>query len=120
MHRPHVDIARRTMQSHPQDSFRWTEALEFGCIPIVEDDAVGAVVNDEPSAGPHNQPHYFARMLGEEPPFPAVRQWAEASDLVRDLLGHPRALAALWEQCMQWYSGYKARIARRVSLTLLQ
>ena len=105
------------LPSHEKkDSFRWTEALEFGCIPIVEDDDFhDQPICDNHRACRHNQPHYFRNLLNSTPPFPRVVSWAQAPALLNSLLSQPSALAHLQGTCLEWYEKEKARIAHIVA-----
>jgi hypothetical protein len=99
-----------------QDSFRWAEALEQGCIPIVEDDPpLGSPLCERPMQCTHNDPNYFRRLLGESFPFLVVREWGEAPHLLRALLADPHRLHRLFEECVAWFESYKDRLGVRVA-----
>ncbi len=72
------------------DSFRIYEALECGCIPIVE-------------KGPID---YFAKFLGAHP-FPTVTSWSDAQKIIQDLQQDPLQREQLRCQCEQWWLDYK-------------
>jgi len=80
------------------ETFRVYEALEAGCIPIVE---------QRPGFD------YFTRLLGPHP-IPTITRWAEAIDLVRhmhkeDHIAHTQAM------CTSWWQDYKTRLEHRVA-----
>jgi hypothetical protein len=88
------------------DSFRLSEALECGCIPIVE-----------------NAPFdYFSRLFGESYPFPSLTSWNELTRIIRPLLAQPERLEKLRQDCYTWWINYKAKekehIAKLVELHL--
>ncbi len=72
------------------DSFRVWEALECGCIPIVEKTPID----------------YFTNFLGAHP-FLSVETWDEAPNLMHTLLEDPIALEERQKQCQQWWHNYK-------------
>ena len=80
------------------DSFRICEALECGCIPIVE-------------KTPFN---YFEKLLGKYP-FLAVNSWEEAPDLIQKLLEDPARLEALRSECYEWWLKYKETMKEEVA-----
>jgi len=75
------------------DSFRVYEALEAGCIPIVERTA---------------EFDYFAGAYGDHP-MPVIRDWAEAPSLVSAILASGQA-PALARRCHAWWIGLKAQV----------
>eukprot|EP00048_Salpingoeca_helianthica_P018033 m.240331 g.240331 ORF g.240331 m.240331 type:complete len:360 (-) comp23304_c0_seq1:26-1105(-) len=102
-----------------KDSFRLVEALEHGCIPIVEDDhELQGPLCGNPRVCAHNQPLYFQRLFGEPVPFLSLRDWAEAPSLLLPLLSDPARLAALQQQCLTWYHLYITRLGQRVAIAL--
>ncbi len=80
------------------DTARVYEALEAGCIPIVE-----------------RRPgfDYFREALGPHP-IPTVTAWAEAPALIRDLRESER-LETRRAQCHAWWRHYKANLAARLA-----
>lgn len=80
------------------ESFRVYEALEAGCIPIVE---------KRPSFD------YFTTLLGPHP-IPEVMSWMEGADLVKRL-HHENALEALRQSCAAWWDAYKPKLVRTVA-----
>jgi hypothetical protein len=94
--------------SGPQtvDTFRVWEALEAGCIPVVD------------GATPHGDALWYWRLMADElPMLPVLRDWSELPGLVRGLLRNWPALvnsyAAAWQN-------YKRQLAVRVSETIGQ
>lgn len=81
------------------DTFRLWEALELGCVPIV---------NRLPSREEYPD-GFWQNMLGEEPPFELVDEWAGIEKRM------PR-IVEFWKpkanQCMAWYKGYKRKQAK--------
>jgi hypothetical protein len=80
------------------ETFRVYEALEAGCIPIVE---------QRPGFD------YFTRLLGPHP-IPTVLEWSEAPDLARRLQVDGE-LEPLRQQCAAWWATYKPALARTLS-----
>ena len=78
------------------DSFRVTEALEAGCIPIVE------------------RSDYWQNLYGEEPPFIQVSNWAEVPYVVNALLRDPVMLEELRLRCYNWWLGTKDLVTQQV------
>jgi len=78
------------------DSFRVTEALEAGCIPIVE-------ISD-----------YWQKLYGEEPPFIQVSSWAEVPHVVNSLLRDPKLLEELRLRCYNWWLATKDLVTQQV------
>lgn len=78
------------------DSFRVYEALEAGCIPIVE-----------------RRPNfnYFAEAFGQCP-FPVILDWEDVIPLIRDLQ-EQKLTHKLLEDCSVWWSRYKSQIRER-------
>jgi len=79
------------------ETFRVYEALEAGCIPIVE-----------------RRPgfDYFTDLLGPHP-IPNVMRWREAVELVRQLQAEDR-IEALRQTCAAWWQAYKPRLAEEM------
>ncbi len=72
------------------DSFRVSEALECGCIPIVEKTPFD----------------YFQKLLGFYP-FLSVDSWEEAPLLIKRLLKNPKELERLRMESYNWWMLYK-------------
>jgi hypothetical protein len=83
------------------DSFRVYEALEAGCIPIVE---------QKPGFD------YFAELLGPYP-FPSVFHWDEAVTLVKHLLQHGLA-EPMASSCQRWWRRYKISLRDRIAVAI--
>jgi hypothetical protein len=79
------------------ETFRVYEALEAGCIPIVERRAGF---------------DYFTDLLGPHP-MPTVTRWREAVDLVRALMTEDR-IEATRQACFAWWQDYKPRLTHAV------
>ncbi len=80
------------------DSFRVYEALECGCIPIVEKAPLD----------------YFTKFLGPHP-FLSVENWEEAPALMEELLSHPDKLKEQQEKTTAWWINYKAEMIKKVA-----
>lgn len=76
------------------DTIRMAEALEAGCVPII-DEKPGARVFPN---------GFWPYVLGENPPFPIVQNWTDLPRIMDEQL-------ALWPQnkfrCMEWWKKYK-------------
>lgn len=81
------------------DSFRVCEALECGCIPIVEKFPLD----------------YFAGLFDGNYPFPAVNAWSEAPVLINELMADPDRLEKLRIECHEWWIAYKNNLKRRIA-----
>jgi hypothetical protein len=81
------------------DSFRVYEALEAGCIPIVE---------RRPALD------YFARLLGPHP-MPSIVDWVEAPALIAGLMAAPERLDALRCSCEIWWQEIRNALPARVA-----
>jgi hypothetical protein len=75
------------------DSFRVYEALECGCIPIVEKTPLD----------------YFSKFLGNHP-FLSIGSWDEAPLFIESLLANPSRLEELRSNCHQWWLDYKTNM----------
>jgi hypothetical protein len=84
------------------ECFRLYEALELGCIPIVE---------KRPTLD------YFRHLLGSNPLL-TVRNWSEARRKVEELLGDPMRLDALQEEIMFWWQTRKRFVSEQISTML--
>jgi hypothetical protein len=83
------------------ESFRTWEALEAGCIPIVE-----------------RRPHfdYYAALCGDYP-FPSVTDWAQAATLLQQ---SDADLEVLRRRCADWWRARKASLRERIGGALLR
>jgi hypothetical protein len=81
------------------DSFRVYEALEAGCIPIVE-----------------RRPgfDYFTHLLGPHS-MPTIVDWAEAPALIAELTAVPERLDALRCTCEGWWQQFRANLVDKVA-----
>lgn len=79
------------------ESFRIYEALECGCIPLVEKGEVD----------------YFEKLLGDYP-FPSLSSWDEAPFLIRTLLANPMALEELRCKCALWWKEHKKQVKNEI------
>jgi hypothetical protein len=73
-----------------QDSYRLYEALECGCIPIVEKGAED----------------YFFQYFGSHP-FISIDSWDQAPALMSSLLANPDLLERRRIQCYEWWQAHK-------------
>ena len=80
------------------DSFRVCEALEAGCIPIVERRA---------------SYDYFRHLFGEHPMI-AVSDWTEAPAAIAELQADPNTLEQRRLACETWWQQHKRTTAQRV------
>jgi hypothetical protein len=80
------------------DSFRVCEALEAGCIPIVERRA---------------SYDYFRHLFGEHPML-TVNEWSEAPAAIAQLQADPDALEQRRFACETWWQDHKRATAQRV------
>lgn len=78
------------------DSFRLYEALECGCIPIVEKSPID----------------YFANYLGNHP-FLAVDSWDQVPGLMNALLADPVLLEQRRLQCYDWWQKHKKEMNQK-------
>lgn len=79
------------------DSFRTWEALECGCIPIVEKFPLD----------------YFKKFLGDHP-FLTVDSWEQAPLLMSQLMADPEALEAKRQECITWWDEYKKKTGQKM------
>ncbi len=83
------------------DSFRVYEALEAGCIPIVE-----------------KQPlDYFSLLFGNHP-FLVVNSWSEAPGLILDLFQDPFQLEKRRQECYDWWVNLKKETRKKFKETI--
>jgi len=87
------------------DSFRLYEALEAGCVPLVDG-----------GSGRGLEPDYWARVFGQDPPFPVVLDWSSASLTIDDILAAWPARAA---RALAFWVEYKRTLAYRLDDDLL-
>lgn len=81
------------------ETWRLYEALEYGCIPIVE----RRISMD-----------YFHDLFGDHP-IPCFGSWRQAKQFVADLMNRPRDLDALQLEVSSWWSLEKLRWRDRVA-----
>jgi hypothetical protein len=83
------------------ETFRVWEALEAGCIPIVE-----------------KRPYfdYFTLAVGKHP-MPSVEAWDEAAGFIRSI-GDMDRLEELRQSCHDWWKSYKDRLGERITAAL--
>ena len=74
------------------DSYRLCEALECGCIPIVETEPID----------------YYKKFLGDHP-FITVSSWDEAPGQVAGLLADPVSMEIRRQECANWWLEYKKK-----------
>ncbi len=85
------------------DSFRVYEALECGCIPIVERTPID----------------YFTQFFGAHP-FLSVSSWEEAAPLIEALLSDPERLEKKRVECSQWWLSYKEKMKKEMTSAILK
>jgi hypothetical protein len=78
------------------DSFRVTEALEAGCIPIIE------------------KSDYWAEIHGADLPFLQINTWSQAPARVQSLMSNPEEVESLRLKCHAWWSRRKDLITQGV------
>lgn len=84
------------------DTLRLAEALEAGCIPVADDrwppgyPRTGSGMNG-----------YWRYVLGEEPPFPMIKDWREFPAVVAQVLAEGPEKA---DRIQSWWQGYKGRM----------
>jgi hypothetical protein len=81
------------------ETLRLYEALEFGCIPIVEK---------------RWSIDYYRGLFGADP-FLRVGNWREAAPLMRDLAAAPDELLRLQQGTVNWWAATKARTKRELT-----
>ena len=79
------------------DSFRVTEALEAGAIPMVD------------------ASNYWQTLYDEVPPFIQVTNWDESASIVNSLLSKPEELEQLRLKCYNWWIDVKQQLTAEVT-----
>lgn len=79
------------------DSFRVTEALQAGCIPVVQ-------ASD-----------YWVKAYGSDFPAVQVKNWNETPNVLFNMLLAPKGLEEKRMQCNEWWSKAKADAVRQVT-----
>ena len=82
------------------DSFRVCEALELGCVPVVD--------GKSPRAGYEG---FWEYVLGEKPPFPIINEWSEFPRILEEQLSQWPNNAI---RCMKWWEKYKQGLAQKL------
>lgn len=82
------------------DNFRLYEALEAGCIPIV--DAFSTK---------HQAPGFWGIVLGDDLPFPMVNYWDELPTVLPDLINNWTEIS---NKCYAWWQSYKRNMRVRL------
>lgn len=92
------------------DTFRVWEALEAGCIPIVDDGPIPDPLGRTDASYPRG---FWSLLLGEDrcPPFPAVDSWEQAPDVAESVLSDWPASA---NRVSAWYQGWKRNLRLRL------
>jgi hypothetical protein len=85
------------------DSFRVWEALEAGCLPVVD------AMSPRPDVCPTQ--HWWNILLGQDPGFPIVGDWQEAYAIIeRELRAWPEG----GNRAFAWWQKYKRELVYRV------
>jgi hypothetical protein len=81
------------------ETYRTYEALEMGCIPIVE-----------------HRPFmdYYARLMPGHP-MPSFASWRSASDFVREIMRDIHAVSQLQQEISAWWVNYKSLLQARIT-----
>lgn len=79
------------------DTFRVFEALEAGCVPVVE-----------ASSPNYGEDGYWELIFGGKPPFPILHDWKALPDIVAEV---DRMWPVMANGCGAWWQGYKRRLA---------
>lgn len=85
------------------DTLRVAEALEAGCIPVADDRWPPGY----PRSGNPGMMGYWRYVLGEEPPFPLIRDWREFPGVLAQQLAEGPEKA---DRIQTWWHGYKGRM----------
>ena len=83
------------------DCFRLYEALEAGCIPIIE-------------RGGNGLEDYFTTAFGAHP-LPSIDNWGEAPALVSAIVCQNKTVK-LQSACMSWWNAYKQGLKLKISI----
>lgn len=79
------------------DTIRMAEALEAGCVPIID-----------PKPGARVFPSgFWDYVLGEKPPFPMIYEWSELPRVMDEQLAQ---WPANRDRCLEWWIRYKQRM----------
>ena len=82
------------------DSFRMCEALEKGCVPVVD--------GHSPRAGYEG---FWDYVLGEKPPFPVIDNWSDFPEILKDQLSQwPHNVL----RCREWWAAYKNKMVEQL------
>jgi hypothetical protein len=81
------------------ETWRFYEALEAGCIPIIE---------------VRPWMHYHERLLGPHP-IPIIYRWSQAATLINDLLADPERLKTLQHSITSWWTQCKKSNKDRIN-----
>ena len=82
--------------NHSIDSFRVTEALQAGAIPIVERNP------------------YWNNLFGNDCPFVQINEWADAPQLIQNLLDDFSAIDGLRTYVNKWWLDYTDKLSNRM------
>lgn len=82
---------------HPE-SYRLYEALEIGCIPILE-----------------NPFNYFDKFLPNNP-IPNINNWKDSSDFIKNYIGHHNEIEILRKKIQDWWIQHKENIKKSFSI----
>lgn len=88
------------------DSFRVWEALEAGCIPIVDSHSTNNPVDG-----------FWEYLLGDDLPFPVVKEWSELPDLLPVLL---RDYPHNANRVFAWWQVYKRQMRKELERNVKQ
>lgn len=89
------------------DTFRLYEALEAGCIPIVD---------NRPSRKGYPL-GFWEKLFGEVPPFPVLEEWASAPELIEKLLPDWKDTA---NHIYSWWQQRKRQYGRQIETDIFQ
>ena len=90
------------------ESFRIYEALEAGCIPIIEAYAAGAEGDD-----------YFKNLFGDHPLIESPPDWLGVGKDLSLLLGDPQFLVSHQKKVSNWWRLHKLDVKKRISSILV-
>lgn len=96
----HSKIALCPSGPETPDTFRVWEALEAGCVPIVDQFATN-----------NQSPGFWQYLLKENPPFPIVSYWDKLPELLPELLKEYPENA---NRCFAWWQQYKRKLKFRL------